>query len=255
VNDSLEGQERRRRAECSSLKSTPEAPFGRARSHLSLEAYKASVQRAFSRLKRIDRPEALLAARIPIAGGDGFLVPVCELHASDPFLIATLAQWRAENAWVYPTQFTVTLAGTALWLRSLVLAVEDRMMFLVVDRDGRTIGHMGFADAINDDQAMRLDNVIRGVKGVVPGLMTSAYRALQDWAERLIGPRTIYAIVFSDNERVINFLARVGFEIVDSWPLRRHVEGERVVYRPLAPDDGAGADRYHTRMVLAQALR
>ncbi len=203
----------------------------------------------FLRLKRIGRLEELLMARIPIGNGEGFLVPVCELMATDGTLIERLAQWRAEHMPVYPTQFTVTLAGTAAWLRSLVLDVGDRMMFLVADREGRAIGHMGFADALNNNAALRLDNVMRGVKGVQPGLMSGGLGALMTWAEDVIQPQTMYVVVFSDNERMIQFVGKLGFKRAGIRPLRRHLDGDRIVYRRLADRDDAPADKYHLKMV------
>jgi hypothetical protein len=60
-----------------------------------------------------------------------------------------LAACRAANAFAHPTRFAVTSVGTAAWLRGRVLAVPDRIMFLVHDPHGRAVGHAGFADASN----------------------------------------------------------------------------------------------------------
>jgi perosamine synthetase len=215
----------------------------------ALDGYKQRVLEELRRLKRIERMEELVTARIPIGSDEGFLVPVCELMAQDADLIERLAQWRAKNMAAYPTQFTVTIAGTAAWLRSLVLDVPDRMMFLVVNPSGRAIGHVGIADAINDNQALRIDNVARGVPDVQPGLMTAAMRTLLVWARDVIRPAMIYAVVFSENDRILRLLERLGFTREAVIPLRRYVDGDRIAYRRPAADDAAEPDKFHLELV------
>ena len=214
-----------------------------------IENYKKAVRKNFSFMKQTSRFDDLLAKSIHLAESEGYLVPVCELHATDNKIIATLAQWRKENAFAYPTQFTVTNAGTASWLRSQVLDVEDRILFLVLDKHGNPIGHMGFAHAINDEGEMEFDNIVRGVKNVLAGLMSHAAEALLNWAEETIGPHAIYLRVFRDNHHAIEFYHRLGFRDDVLLPLRRHVDGDKVNYQPLAENDKAPPDQYHLRMI------
>ena len=195
-----------------------------------IENYKKAVRKNFSFMKQTRRFDDLLAKSIHLAEGEGYLVPVCELHATDNRIIATLAQWRKENAFAYPTQFTVTIAGTASWLRSQVLDVEDRILFLVLDKHGNPIGHIGFAHAINDEGEMEFDNIVRGVKNVQPGMMSHAAEALLNWAEETIAPHAIYLRVFSDNDHAIEFYHKLGFKDDGLLPLRRHVDGDKVNY-------------------------
>src|SRR3954454_5279524 len=83
-------------------------PSGETGMRQATETYKEAVRSSFSSLKRIARPDHLRERRLPLPAGGGFLVPVCELHASDRELIATLARWRRRNTPWYPTQFRVT---------------------------------------------------------------------------------------------------------------------------------------------------
>ena len=46
-----------------------------------------------------------------------------------------------------------------------LLDVADRMLFLVLDRHGHAVGHLGFASAAAADRAMEIDNVVRGEAG------------------------------------------------------------------------------------------
>lgn len=217
----------------------------------SIETYKKAVRENFSFLKQTTRLDDLFAKSIHLADGKGFLVPVCELHATDDRLIAKLAQWREENAFAYPTQFPVTIAGTMSWLRSKLLDVEDRLLFLVLDRHGNSIGHIGFSNAINDEKEAEIDNVVRGVKDVQPGIMSSAMKAVLNWAEETIGPSVIYLRVLNDIPHAIRFYHKLGFKDEQLVPLRHHKEGKRVEYRPLTEDDHKGPDKHFLRMVYA----
>ena len=217
--------------------------------NLTIETYKKAVRSNFSFLKQTARLDDLFAKSIPLTQNAGFLVPLCELHATDDGLIAKLAQWRAENALAYPSQFPVTIAGTSSWLRSKLLDIEERILFLVLDRYGNPIGHLGFASAINDEREMEIDNVVRGVKDAHPGIMSSAMKALLNWAEEIIGPRAICLRVFSDNHHATKFYRNLGFKNDRLVPLRRHEEGERVEYSPLAEDDNNEPDKCFLRMV------
>ena len=173
------------------------------------------------------------------------LVPVCELHARDERLIADLARWREQSSFAFPTQFPVTHAGTATWLRRGLLDVPGRILFLVQDRFGHTVGHLGFASAESSDRSLEVDNVVRGEKAVQPGLMGAALEGLLAWGEECFRPARIHLRVFADNEHAIAFYRRVGFRDAARSPLRREVDGETVRY--VACDDSR-ADRWFLGM-------
>lgn len=217
----------------------------------SIETYKNAVRKNFSFLKQTTRLDSLFAKSIPLEQIGGLLVPVCELHAADKLLIAKLAKWRKENAALFPTQFPVTIAGTASWIRSKLLNSENSILFLVLDQYGDIIGHLGLASAINDNSVMELGNVIRGVKDIQPGIMSNAVKALLNWVEEIIGPRSIYLRTFSDNAHAIGFYRKLGFKDDRLIPLRRHREGKRVEYRPITDDDHAEPDKHFFRMIYA----
>ena len=63
------------------------------------------------------------------------------------------------------------------------------MLFLVCDRHGHPVGHLGFANAAADDRSMEIDNVVRGERARAPGLMGEALDALIAWAEELLPAR------------------------------------------------------------------
>lgn len=215
----------------------------------SVDAFKEAVRKNFSFLKQTTQLDDLWSKCIPLKGGAGFLLPVCELHTSDSDLIAKFSKWRAENASSFPSQFPVTLEGTKTWLRSHLMDVEDRMLFLVMDKFGKAIGHLGYANSINEQGEMEIDNVVRGKKDAQPGIMGLALEALLNWAEELIGPKQIFLRVFSENEHAINYYRRLGFRDDELLPLRKLTEGEATYYRPVVQGDNAHPDKYFLRMV------
>src|SRR3954447_17132567 len=122
----------------------------------SVAVYQAAVRKHFPFLKSTSALDDLFAKSIPLADGAGYLLPVCELHTGDQALISLFSQWRSDNAFAFPSQFPVTDAGTASWLRSKLLDVEDRLLFLVVDRQGRPVGHLGYANCLNERGEMEI---------------------------------------------------------------------------------------------------
>jgi perosamine synthetase len=85
--------------------------------------------------------------------------------------------------------------------------------------------------------------------------MSSAVKALINWAEEAIWPRTICLRVLSDNQHAIGFYHKLGFRDDQLLPLRRHEEGDNVYYLPLAKDDQAPPDKYFLRMVYSPIIK
>jgi perosamine synthetase len=214
----------------------------------TMQALTAAVRREFAFLKGTTTLSQLATRSIPLAADCGALVPVCELHTDDDALIARLSRWRSKNAFAFPTRFPVTDEGTRRWLRNALLDVDDRILFLVCERHGHPVGHLGFAAAATGDGSMEVDNVVRGERGVQPGLMSAALAGLVDWAEEMFLPTRIHLRVFADNTHAIDFYRRNGFVAMGTAPLRRHVDGDRESFAPLAPGDTAPADAANLEM-------
>jgi perosamine synthetase len=213
----------------------------------SREVYDAAVAREFAFLKSTRALADLHARSIVLPGDRGLLVPVCELHADDQTLIRTLSRWRSEHQDAFPTRFEVTDAGTARWLRAGLLDVEDRLLFLVCDRHGHPIGHLGFAGALAGDRSMMIDNVVRGVPDADRGLMSIALTALLDWATEMFAPRDMHLLVFEDNPHAVRFYERLGFATSSRIPLARtEPRPGTVSYVPAQP--GASTDRHFLKM-------
>jgi perosamine synthetase len=214
----------------------------------SVAVYHQAVRNNFQFLKQTSTLDKAQAVSLPLPRSGGYLFPVCELHLDDAALIATLSHWRRENATAYPSQFPVTDEGTHSWLSDRLLNVPDRLLFLVLDKHGYPVGHLGFANCLNDKCEMEIDNVVRGVASAPSGIMSEAMRVLLNWAQETIGASAFYLRVFEDNTHAINFYRALGFIDASTIPLRKRVQGELTAYSPITPPDAAPPDRVFLRM-------
>lgn len=217
----------------------------------SLDVYKKSVKENFLFLKAATNVQELYLRAIPLKGEQGFLIPVAQVHLGDDALLQRLTQWRNRFVHVYPTQFLATLESTRAWLRDRLLAVEDRMLFLVVDKQGTVVGHMGFNSCFNDEAQMELDNIVRGVDGVERGIMANALLTLTEWARKTINVEGFFLRVFADNAKAIDFYRSLGFVVDETIPLTK-VEQEGLVSY-VACENGGTPDASFLRMSLHAA--
>ncbi|HSW70213.1 MAG TPA: GNAT family N-acetyltransferase [Gammaproteobacteria bacterium] len=196
-----------------------------------METYKHSIKNYYSFLKSTTRLDDLYTKSIPLENQAGYLLPISALHVDDAELIEKLAAWRKMHTTSFPSQFPVTLEGTATWLQKNLLDVEDRILFLVVNAHGQALGHLGFANGLNDQAELEIDNVLRGVHDQDPGIMSLAMKKLIEWAEEFIAPERIILRVFNDNLHAVAFYKKLGFVEDTLIPLKKHIEGEAIFYR------------------------
>ena len=175
-------------------------------------------------------------------------MPLASFHAEDPLLIEELAAWRTRHADTYPSQFPVTIEGTKNWILNKVIGVSDRILFLILDRYGNRIGHVGFANCLNDDSSMEVDNVLRGRDNCHPGIMSEAMRELIKWSQNTLWPEKIFLRVMHNNARAIHFYERLSFIEKTRLPLRKHQNGDVVQFLPPAEGDSSKPDRFFVLM-------
>ncbi|WP_408496933.1 bifunctional GNAT family N-acetyltransferase/PLP-dependent aspartate aminotransferase family protein [Paraburkholderia xenovorans] len=216
-----------------------------------MDIYRKSVVANFSFLKSaVNAQQAFLRA---VAIGDqGFLVPVSEVHLEDESLLQRLTEWRNTNVEVYPTQFHATLESTRAWMKDRLLAVEDRMLFLVTDTKGKVFGHIGFNGCYNDEAFFEVDNVVRGEQDGEKGLFSAALRTLVEWARTTTVVEGFFLRVMDDNPQAIEFYKRNGFVETKRIPLKRSVKGETTSYSEVAA--GEAADKHFVRMDWSPAV-
>lgn len=218
----------------------------------ALNVYKNAVATNFSFLKAARNIQEALLRAIPIEEL-GFLVPVCNAHQDDYELLKKLTNWRNENVKVYPTQFVATIESTKAWLKDRLLNVEDRMLFLVVDRQGKVEGHIGFNGCINDALQFEIDNVVRGNPSAEKGLFSKALIALMEWARKVVNVEGFFLRVFDDNLHAISFYQRNEFVVDGHIPLTIHEEKGLISFKVASKD--SHSIRYFVRMVWQPARK
>lgn len=135
-----------------------------------------------------------------------------------------LGRWREENSFAFPSQFKVTVEGTKKWLKNQVIDNPERILFYIFS-DKNThhpVGHLGLASFDFDQNSLELDNVLRGDKFNHPGLMSMGVRALIDWANKYLSPKSIFLRVMSDNKHAIEFYKQIGFVRKEYIPVGEH---------------------------------
>lgn len=126
--------------------------------------------------------EELVARAVPLAEGAGMLVPVCALHVEDSRLIATLGGWHGES-----------VRHVEAWLAEL-LADPGRIVFLVQDRFGHTVGHAGLVSSAPDERVLRAADVLFSADAPHPAFRAAALEGLRAWAEDCFRPARIDGI-------------------------------------------------------------
>lgn len=211
--------------------------------------YRCRVRREFAALKSIASIAEAVGKSLQLADGAGSLMCVGEVHAEDEATIGLLSHFRA-GVTTFPGTFRVTAEGTRRWLRASLLDVPDRILFLVYGHTGRILGHLGFAHADNAECRMEIDNVIRGVPDVQPGIMAAAVKRLVEWADCTCGPAEIHLRVLDDNHHAIRFYTNLGFARIGNEPLRRQESHDEIRYVPIPPGDSEPADLSYACMRL-----
>jgi perosamine synthetase len=204
----------------------------------SLTVYKKALNSNFSFLKAANNIQEAFLRAIPIPGY-GFLVPVSKAHEADNELLEKLTAWRNENVNVYPTQFVATVESTKAWLKDRLLAVDDRMLFLIVDNQGKVAGHIGFNGCNNDDYLFEIDNVIRGEQAAAKGIFSAGMFALMELARKTLNVEGFFLRVMDDNPHAIEFYKRNGFIEDCRIPLFREEKTGVVSYREANKDEQA----------------
>jgi RimJ/RimL family protein N-acetyltransferase len=148
--------------------------------------------------------------------------------AADAQAVDRLARWREQANPYFPAQFPVTHAGTRRWLVEQLLGAPERVLFWVKGADGAALGHLGLFRFDFARRTVEIDNVVRGVMGVAPGVMGAAVAGLCAWASEALDMAGLFLRVLADNDRALRLYERCGFAEVRRVPLRRVEEGDTV---------------------------
>lgn len=169
-------------------------------------------------------PSLSLAVGQPV---EAVLRPVAtRKDALNPNDVLVLTEWRNRFVTAFLTEFQANEERTARWLTEVVARDDSRILFMVDDVNGQTIGYMGVAFIDWDNRSAEADAIVRGLKAP-PGLMSRAMRTMLSWAQGQLGLTKLGVRVRSDN-RALEFYRKFGFEEVRRNPLRRTVEPDGI---------------------------
>ena len=166
--------------------------------------------------------------------------------------IKLLAKWRDENFFAYPSQFKVTYEGTQRWVQKAVLENETRILFFIdpLGKASKPFGHIGLATFNFRNNSCEIDNVVRGDKKALKGIMTYALSALVTWVRCTLQPSHIFLRVLSDNDHAINFYKRNNFKEVQRIPLEKIESSQGIQW--LENLKLKKAEKYFIKMELSQ---
>lgn len=191
-----------------------------------------TVKQHFDFFKSANTISEALQKSIPLPNGAGYLLPICQLHLEDNSLINLLTDWRNKNVNIYPSRFNATPERTLKWMRDRLLSADDRMLFLVHDRLGHLIGHLGLANCFSElsmnKSVAEIDNVVRGDANKQPGLMSVALKTLVEWAQEKLLADKVFLRVMADNDHAIQFYRKNGFSESGRIPLYSETNGNEV---------------------------
>jgi len=177
----------------------------------------------------------------------GFLCPMAPSMLSDWNMIEKLTIWRNRARRYFMTQFHATPERTREWLDKEVLGDFHRLLLLVSTMD-HWVGHIGFKDL--SDQAVELDNFIRGEMGGHPRLIYFSEVALLRWLFQTFPIQTVWAYLLADNFITRNLHQSVGFRLTQRIPLFRRMVGEEIHLQMGRPGDPSPEGLYSQKMEL-----
>lgn len=216
------------------------------------ESFKQRVQRVIYDLKH-EKFHETLPRQLPIYDTEGeimaFLTPVSHSSVDNKQHIRLLATWRNENVFAFPSQFKATEEGTQRWVKALV-DNPVRILFFIqaTDKAQSLVGHIGLFTFNFREYSCEIDNVVRGDKTVLKGVMTHALRTLTRWTIYTLGLKKIYLRVFDDNKHAINFYTRNEFIEVKRIPMQKKTQENMISWEP--NEQLKHSDKYFIKMQL-----
>jgi hypothetical protein len=139
--------------------------------------------------------------------------------------VRVLTEWRNRFVKSFLTEFEATEARTETWLTNVVGPDPTRILFMLDDARGQTVGYLGLAFIDWEQRIGEADAIVRGAE-VAPGVMAKALFTLLGWGYKQLALDIIGARVRSDNPS-LRFFLKIGKEI-KRVPLRRIEESDMI---------------------------
>jgi RimJ/RimL family protein N-acetyltransferase len=170
------------------------------------------------------QPTLSLAVGRPV---EGLLRPVATRPGRiSPADVRALTDWRNLHVQSFLTEFVATEERTERWLAESVGPDDSRILFMVDDTGGRTVGYMGLAFIDWEKGFAEFDAIVRGAEAP-PGLMSRSIRTMWSWARFALGLERLCGRVRSDNP-ALAFFEKLGVREHGRVPLRREEDGGEV---------------------------
>ena len=195
------------------------------------------------RIKELKDNLTVNFVKIPIDNNDVLLRVVDD---SDETL-ELLTNWRNKFWDAFPEKFHATKDGTKKWLREHVYDKSDRILFLIF-LNGKKIGHIGTYRYNSINNSAEIDNVLRSIRGNVPGLMEKVTKFMINWMFNDLDLSKVCLKVFSDNFKAINLYERCGMFTVGMIPLKQNFTNDGWQWQETTLNKDEYADRYFSIM-------
>jgi RimJ/RimL family protein N-acetyltransferase len=170
------------------------------------------------------QPTLSLAIGRPVVG---LLRPVSTRPGrTSPADVRVLTDWRNRHVKSFLTEFVASEERTERWLVESVGPDDTRILFMVEDATGRTVGYMGLAFIDWASGYVEFDAIVRGAEAP-PGLMSRSLRTMCSWGRSALGLELVCGRVRSDNP-ALAFFEKLGVREHRRVPLRREEHGGEV---------------------------
>lgn len=166
------------------------------------------------------------------------LIPFAHVDLDGEVLSSLLAEWRKEHIYAYPTRSIITTSGTRNWLEKAVLNNDQRMLFWIVDSSLQRIGHIGIVHDVKSN-SLEVDNVLRGINDITPGLMMAALLRIEAIVEEEFSVSEIFLRVLESNSHAVDFYQKNDYSIIEIEDLTWKGESENKSLAPGQPKDDA----------------
>ena len=225
--------------------------YGQFKHKTNLCGYPMNKKLQKEYLSRIIEGEESLV--IPICddnGADiGVIRPITKMHLQSNDVIEKLTNWRNQYKTFFLTQFNATPARTKQWLENVVLSDPTRLLTLIYYRDS-LMGHYGFKELSGD--SVFTDNLLRGERGGHPSLMRYAVSTLVEWLFDTMRVNEVYGYVFANNAMAIRLNRDVGYCFLETFPLRKQVNGEEIKWVVGKAGEPSPDNKYYQKIVMTR---
>ncbi len=186
--------------------------------------YKKYIINIFNKFKRKNKWDNL--QMIPVYNDENIIVaylrPITfDFQYTTPEIIQLITKWKIQNPSISASIMQeITCDMTRQWIKKYLLERQDKLIFLIQDLMGNYLGYMGVATFDFKNRTLQLDSACRGVKNVIPGLMTFVAKSLILFSYGILKVNDIVGTATDANPYIKSWHQRIGYEIYDRIPLK-----------------------------------